>query len=240
MRVSLFSGFIFDSFVRFGFSIFVFFSFLLHALYYYIIVVTYATQLLTLTYHACTMYMYIQVHRQTTGLYIGLKAVLDVIAPFLTELFNRSLPNGVVPEVFKAAYITPLLKKSDMDPEDGRSFRAAGGKPGSRHPCSATGSFLRFIWIGAAMVPNVPGRPASVRSNRILCIVPTLIVCDVPRGSVFGPILFLLYTADLIPLIQARDLLPHLYADDTHKYTGSVDRLRHWRCRTPSPTVLTM
>ena len=52
-----------------------------------------------------------------------LKAVVDVIAPFLTELFNRSLSNGVVPEVFKAAYITPLLKKSDMDPEDVRSFR---------------------------------------------------------------------------------------------------------------------
>ena len=47
-----------------------------------------------------------------------LKAVVDIIAPFLTELFNRSLASGFVPEVFKAAYITPLLKKSDMDPAD--------------------------------------------------------------------------------------------------------------------------
>ena len=33
--------------------------------------------------------------------------------------------------------------------------------------------------------------------------------------SVLGHILFLLYTADLIPLIQACGLLPHLYACDT-------------------------
>jgi len=50
-----------------------------------------------------------------------LKAIVDIIAPFLTELFNLSLSSGVVPEVFKVAYITPLLKKSDMDPMDTRS-----------------------------------------------------------------------------------------------------------------------
>ena len=32
-----------------------------------------------------------------------LKAIVDIIAPFLTELFNRSLSSGVVPEVFKVA-----------------------------------------------------------------------------------------------------------------------------------------
>jgi len=52
-----------------------------------------------------------------------LKAVVDIIALFLTELFNRSLASGFVPEVFKVAYITPLLKKSDMDPADVRSYR---------------------------------------------------------------------------------------------------------------------
>jgi len=53
---------------------------------------------------------------------VHLKAVVDVIASFLIELFNRSMSNGVVPEVFKAAYIIPLLKKSDLDPEDVRRF----------------------------------------------------------------------------------------------------------------------
>ena len=52
-----------------------------------------------------------------------LKAVIDVIAPFLTDLFNRSLTTGRVPGALKAAYITPLVKKSDIDPEDVRSYR---------------------------------------------------------------------------------------------------------------------
>jgi len=45
-----------------------------------------------------------------------LKSNVDTLAPFLTELFNRSLSAGAVPTAFKAAYVTPLLKKSDLDP----------------------------------------------------------------------------------------------------------------------------
>ena len=40
------------------------------------------------------------------------KESVDVLAPFLVELYNRSMSTGVVPAVFKAAYVTPLLKKS--------------------------------------------------------------------------------------------------------------------------------
>jgi len=52
-----------------------------------------------------------------------LKTVVSELAPFLTELVNRSLSTGCVPEVFREAYITPRLKKVDLDPSDVRSYR---------------------------------------------------------------------------------------------------------------------
>jgi len=38
-----------------------------------------------------------------------LKAVIDTIAPFITELFNPSLSCRRVPEMFKTAYVTPRI-----------------------------------------------------------------------------------------------------------------------------------
>jgi len=51
-----------------------------------------------------------------------LKNNVDVFAPFLAELYNRSLSTGTVPAAFKAAYVTPLLKTAHMDPAAVKSY----------------------------------------------------------------------------------------------------------------------
>jgi len=52
-----------------------------------------------------------------------LKENIKVLAPFLTDLFNKSLSTGTLPSIFKFAYITPRLKKPDLDTAEAKSYR---------------------------------------------------------------------------------------------------------------------
>jgi len=80
---------------------------------------------------------------------------------------------------------------------------------------STAKNLLRPFWNDASRVPVISGWPAPYVRTGSSASSPTLILwCT----AGVGPILFLLYTTDLIPLIQSHSLCPHLYADDTQIY----------------------
>ena len=51
------------------------------------------------------------------------------------------------------------------------------------------------------------------------------VTCGVPQGSVLGPVLFLLYMADVITIARRHDIGVHSCADDTELYQHSVTRM---------------
>ena len=219
-----------------------------------------------------------------------LKGNVDLLAPYLVELYNRSMTVGSVPLCFKAAYVTPLLKKPDMDAADLKSYRPISNLsvlskllerlvagqllehlntwkllPELQSAYRAGHStetavlkvlsdilsavdrgdlamlvlldlsaafdtvdhktLLRRLKVSYGIAGTVlswfrsylRGRRQYVRCTDTRSALAD-VLCGVPQGSVLGPILFLLYTADLLQLVQERNLHPHLYADDTQIY----------------------
>jgi len=88
-----------------------------------------------------------------TGLF---KQVADVLEPFLVELFNRSLSEGLVPSVFKAAYVTPLLKKADLDSADAKSYRPISNLSvlSKLLECLVTQQLIDYL-RGAGLLPDL-------------------------------------------------------------------------------------
>ena len=52
-----------------------------------------------------------------------LKDCVDVLAPYITRVINSSISTGYVPTTLKQAYITPLLKKPDLNENDAANYR---------------------------------------------------------------------------------------------------------------------
>ena len=54
---------------------------------------------------------------------------VDVLAPLITQIINLSLLSGVVPKALKAAIVTPLLKKQNLDPNTLKNYRPVSQLP---------------------------------------------------------------------------------------------------------------
>ena len=234
-----------------------------------------------------------------------LKECIDVLLPYLTEMCNASLLEGLLPVSQRHAIITPILKKSFLDPGELRNYRpvsnltfmskvvermvsehmveylqAGGMMPRlqsayRRHHSTETAllrilsdilnamddrrvTLLGLLDLSAAfdtvdhsiLLRRLQGqfgfngialqwirsflsdRTQQVQFQNIRSATAHLI-CSVPQNSVLGPLLFVLYTAELFSIIEGQGLKAHLYADDSQIYLSvpatealpAVDRL---------------
>ena len=55
------------------------------------------------------------------------KDCLDILFPSITKLVNCSLSEGAVPDGFKSAVVTPLIKKSSLSKNDLKNYRPVSG-----------------------------------------------------------------------------------------------------------------
>ena len=65
-------------------------------------------------------------------------------------------------------------------------------------------------WFTSCLTARTQYVRTSVTSSS-----PSVVLYDVPQSSVLGPILFVLYTADVLQLVRDHGLVTHAYADDT-------------------------
>jgi hypothetical protein len=221
-----------------------------------------------------------------------LRDLVDVLLPFICAMCNASLREGHLPVSQKVAVITPILKKSNADPDDPKNYRPISNltfiskvierivaEQVTRHlneanlmpplqsayrPNHSTETALTKVLsdiLEAADMTKVTllglldlsaafdtvdhgillqrlqtsfgvdgtvlgwfksfltGRTQAVAFQGMTSSFTTLRF-GVPQGSVLGPLLFLLYTADVAAIAQRHGVSVHSYADDTQLYTS--------------------
>jgi len=66
-----------------------------------------------------------------------LKQVIDLVAPFIAELFSQSLHTGHFPDIFHQVFITLIVKKPNLDATDASSYR----------PISNLSVLSKLLWV---------------------------------------------------------------------------------------------
>ena len=56
-----------------------------------------------------------------------IKECIDILLPSLTKLVNCSLMEGCIPDAFRSAVVTPLIKKPNLPSNDLKNYRPVSG-----------------------------------------------------------------------------------------------------------------
>ena len=56
-----------------------------------------------------------------------IKECIDILLPYLTKLVNCSHMEGCVPDAFKSAVVTPLIKKPNLPSDDLKNYHPVSG-----------------------------------------------------------------------------------------------------------------
>ena len=217
-----------------------------------------------------------------------LREYLDELLPFIHTMCNVSMQHGTLPESQKAAIVTPILKKYDLDPDDVRNYRPISNltflskvikrvvasqltgylqenKLLPNHQSayrqghstetallkifsdildaanSAQVTLLGLLNLSAVFDTvdhNIFKLQASygVTGSALAWIASFIqhrsqsvsfegqtstwiqLRYGVPQGSVLGPLLFILYTSDVISIAKSLGVGAHSYADDCQLY----------------------
>ena len=134
----------------------------------------------------------------------------------ILNLINLSLATSKFPTSFKSSIVTPIPKKPFLDPSIISNYRPISNLFFLSKILEKAVYFqLSNFLLSNNLLP--PTQSVSINNSSSS---PLSVSSGVPQGSVFGPLLFILYTSHLSCFIESFSFQSQLFADDTYIFSS--------------------